>query len=302
MNGADDFPLWGDRETVRRRARDSRPPFGADPAERAALRPELAPQSRRFLERFGEPGTFLMFIAWPRSGHSLLGALLDAHPDMAIAHELHVFKWYSEEFASSEVMYACWQNARHYGIAGRLWGAYDYTVPGQWQGRVRRLSVLGDKKGGESSMVLSETPDNVDRVQRRLRPRIRMVHAVRHPLDNIATMAQRSRTTQGQGDGFGRALQRYLRCAEANRQTCALYPDDTITVWHEDLIADPRRELRRLAAYLGVEADPAWIEACAGIVRPSASRSRDRIDWTSGRLAAVRDIVGRFDFLQRYDV
>lgn len=43
-------------------------------------------------ELFGDLETYCMFIGYPRSGHSLIGFLLDAHPSMIIAHELHVLK------------------------------------------------------------------------------------------------------------------------------------------------------------------------------------------------------------------
>ena len=37
----------------------------------------------------GQLRSFCLFIGYPRSGHSLLGSLLDAHPDIAIAHEVN---------------------------------------------------------------------------------------------------------------------------------------------------------------------------------------------------------------------
>jgi hypothetical protein len=38
----------------------------------------------------GQVRSFCLFIGYPRSGHSLVGSLLDAHPDIAIAHEVNV--------------------------------------------------------------------------------------------------------------------------------------------------------------------------------------------------------------------
>ncbi len=38
--------------------------------------------------RFAEIGRFCLFVGFPRSGGSLLGALLNAHPDMVIGQEL----------------------------------------------------------------------------------------------------------------------------------------------------------------------------------------------------------------------
>ena len=35
---------------------------------------------------------YCMFVGYPRSGHSLVGTLLDAHPDIVIAHELDALR------------------------------------------------------------------------------------------------------------------------------------------------------------------------------------------------------------------
>jgi len=36
---------------------------------------------------------YCMFIGYSRSGHTLVGSLLDAHPEMVIAHELDALKY-----------------------------------------------------------------------------------------------------------------------------------------------------------------------------------------------------------------
>ena len=36
--------------------------------------------------------TFVVFVGFARSGHSIVGALMDAHPDMVIAYEYNVYK------------------------------------------------------------------------------------------------------------------------------------------------------------------------------------------------------------------
>lgn len=32
--------------------------------------------------------TFVLFVGYPRSGHSLIGSIMDAHPNVIIAHEV----------------------------------------------------------------------------------------------------------------------------------------------------------------------------------------------------------------------
>ena len=95
--------------------------------------------------------TFVMFIGYPRSSHSLLGAILDAHPEIIIPHEYHIIdKWdiYQEETLQSTGMQkyllfynlhslSTWQatfgnRAREPAFLDD--GIYSYNVPGAWQG------------------------------------------------------------------------------------------------------------------------------------------------------------------------
>jgi putative sulfotransferase len=46
-----------------------------------------------------------------------------------------------------------------------------------------------------------------------------------------------------------------------------LTPDRVLRMSYEALTADPRAELRRLTAFIGVESDPGWLETAAAIVR-----------------------------------
>ena len=39
-----------------------------------------------------------MFIGYPRSGHSLIGSLLDVHPNAIVAHELDALKFVGAGF------------------------------------------------------------------------------------------------------------------------------------------------------------------------------------------------------------
>src|SRR3989344_1389974 len=37
---------------------------------------------------FSSVRTFILFVGYPRSGHSLIGSIMDAHPNIIIAHEV----------------------------------------------------------------------------------------------------------------------------------------------------------------------------------------------------------------------
>jgi hypothetical protein len=42
---------------------------------------------------FDQVQSYCMFVGHPRSGHTLIGALLDAHPHIVIAHELNALRY-----------------------------------------------------------------------------------------------------------------------------------------------------------------------------------------------------------------
>jgi hypothetical protein len=96
-----------------------------------------ADKKQRNEELFDSVESYAMFIGYPRSGHSLIGALLDAHPNAAIAHELDVLKYVKEGYSREQIDPLLLENSRRYTESGREWNGYRYEVAGQWQGGTR---------------------------------------------------------------------------------------------------------------------------------------------------------------------
>ncbi len=92
-----------------------------------------------------------MFVGHPRSGHSLIGALLDAHPEIVIAHEFNALRFIQSDCDRNQLFIKLLLRSRKFTKTGRRWNGYKYTVPNQWHGCYRKLKVIGDKKGGIGS-------------------------------------------------------------------------------------------------------------------------------------------------------
>ena len=94
---------------------------------------------------------FVMFIGYPRSSHSLVGAILDAHPEIIIPHEYNLLgRW--NEFHSPNAKrknlqkYLLFYELHQLSTRQALFGirannsllggkfTYTYNVPGLWQG------------------------------------------------------------------------------------------------------------------------------------------------------------------------
>ncbi len=239
--------------------------------------------------------SYCMFIGQPRSGHSLVGALLDAHPDVLVSIELDALSRVRDGVDRAALFSEIAGHARRFEAAGRLHMSYDYSVPGAWQGALRRLRVIGDKKGGRSSWWLHDEPGLLDRLCETVKVPVRIIHVVRSVWDNIATISTRGRP-------LDEAIHWYFETCEAIEGVKARLPAGALhELRHEAMVADPRRQLYALADFLGVERNVRWADACAAMIHPTPSRTRDRVEWSAAQRDIVRRGVERFEWLPPED-
>ena len=273
-------------------------------AELARLRstwPRRAYRRSRRAVGLGQLRSFCLFIGYPRSGHSLVGSLLDAHPDIAIAHEVNVLGLVVAEGLDRRTLFHTLlrrSEADATRTAGRRATGYSYAVPHGWQGQVRQLRVIGAKAGEKTSLRLGRDPGELARLRRVVGAPVRLIHVTRNPFDCIARQAlikkggAPERTVAGATD-FVRRLARFNDRLIADGA-------EVLTVRHESLVLDPRAELLRVTTFLRVEPDADWLDACASIVFPAPKQSRELVEWTAEERAAVDEIIARRGFFEGY--
>eukprot|EP00039_Didymoeca_costata_P004908 m.76975 g.76975 ORF g.76975 m.76975 type:complete len:337 (-) comp12594_c0_seq1:24-1034(-) len=91
----------------------------------------------------------LLFVGMPRTGHSLIGALLDGHKNVIVSNELDLLHWGS--YKASKVFSGIISNSVYCAkVAHREQAGYNFDMPGSWQGSWEgdNVSYIGDKKGG----------------------------------------------------------------------------------------------------------------------------------------------------------
>jgi hypothetical protein len=245
--------------------------------------------------------TYCLFIGHARSGHSVIGALLDAHRQIVISDELDALRYLRAGFTRGQLLYGSVEIARRQAAnlrrkQGRGGKMYSYHVPDGWQGRAEDLRVVGDSQAGWTTRRLSADPGLLERLRRRMAPsQVRFVHVVRNPYDNIATMMLRG------GRTFDSAFAQYAaNCEAIVPLTERIGSERLLRVRHEGLVADPRGTLAELCGFLGVEADEPYLAAASAQVYRSPARSRTEVEWRPDDDRRVRDLIGRFDFLAGY--
>ena len=142
---------------------------------------------------FGHVERYCFFVGYARSGHSLIGSLLNAHREMVVSNELNSLRFVQHGFRRNQVFALVLARDAMFGNMGRLWTGYDYSVPNQFQGRFTRLKVIGDKQGGGSTRRLREDLGLIERLRRVVGVPIRVLHVTRNPFDNISRMTVNSR-------------------------------------------------------------------------------------------------------------
>jgi hypothetical protein len=244
---------------------------------------------------FADVERFCFFVGYPRSGHTLVGSLLNAHPEIVVSIEADSLRFFQHGFRRSQIFGLVLARDEMFESMGRRWTDYDYTVPNQFQGSFKRLRVIGDKKGNASAERLLEDPALLDRIRRVVRVPLRVLHVTRNPFDNIARMTIRS------GDSLPGTIDRYARrCESISMVRDRLAPEEVFVIRYEDVVDSPSGSLTSLCGFLGVEADPGYVADCASILRPPAQKARDLIEWTSKDCSRVSQIIERYGVLDAY--
>jgi hypothetical protein len=237
-----------------------------------------------------------MFLGWPRSGHSLVGACIDAHPDAVIAHELDALSLVREGVTRDELLALILLRAAEFAEMDWRWEGRAFHIPGGAQSATSAPRIFGDKKGGATTRQLKRDPTLLEELRATVDLPLRVIHVVRHPLDVITSMALRKPKHP-----LSRIVDGFFAAARTNDEVLAQLSTDQVCVLRfEEFVADPRHHLTALCRFLGLDVLDEHLEACAHVVLPSPPTARHRIAWTPELRAAVSESARAHPHLAGY--
>jgi hypothetical protein len=249
-------------------------------------------QTLRQSERFGQVERYVMFIGYPRSAHTLVGFLLDAHPNAIVASQISGLKYLKHGFNNRQIFYVLLQNSRRVARVGREWRPYSYAVPNQWQGRFDKLKVIGDCTG---MTRLRRNPAQLRSLQSALgNIKLNLIHCIRNPYDNISTMKMRSTQT------LEEAVDAYFSMCRTVEQIKDQFGASVYDLRHESLVGDSAGALKDLCGFLGLSASETYYQDCARIVYKSPHKTRTEVTWNPELIDSVKSQMSRFSFLSGY--
>ncbi|MEM6396004.1 MAG: sulfotransferase [Bacteroidota bacterium] len=260
----------------------------------------------RFEPSFPELRTFLLFVGYPRSGHTLIGSLLDAHPNILLAHEQDVLYYAKRAYSARQISYLLKKSNRAFTKGGRKWMGYNYAVSGQWQGRYEQLLVLGDKSGGRTSrrLLQEDSLDVLYRLEKRINAPIVFLHIIRNPFDIVTTMMKRTtnrRNLEVSEKEINKKIRHFLQHAEAVDQLKNHSPYKIIDVYFEEFVENVPLQLSQILEHIGMKSNEAYLKACNDLVWKKPKTTRNETDlWHAKRIEDFSRKLKAFDWFERY--
>ena len=258
--------------------------------------------------------TFCCFIGYSRSGHTVVGSLLDAHPNVVISTEAHAFNLLGLGYGRYALFFylEVWSKLIS-RLLGNKWTGYDYRVKGANQGSAKSISIIGDKKGNGTLMSISKNQELPATFKEMVGLPVKYIHVIRNPYDIISTMHNRNPafaniTNQGEvtnDQKFSKRLLRkftksYFRKAGLVQRLIDKGEMEIHSLYHEDLISKPNETLKSIFDFIGAETDPDFIKSCADIIYENPNKSRHSILWPGKLKRIVQEKSLEIPFLENY--
>ena len=285
-------------------------------------------------ECIGGVERLVIFVGHCRSGSSVLGSLLDAHPHVLIAHEYDLFgKLLSspQHFHNRSVLYRelyqnSWEQShketgpRNPGSKSRK--GYSLAVNGSWQGSFTRLKVIGDKSPRMTTNAYSSSPEKFGTVYKDLKRMVgvpvSVVMALRNPFDMIATtvLYEVAGKRSGKKPKSFSATNKFVGEAAVEMEALKLFHQATtvenmikrldlnkrfLEVHNADLVKNCRATMKRLCRFLELDCPSDYLALVESIVFPSVSQSRASIAWSTNLISMVSKGMQKHSFYNIYN-
>jgi hypothetical protein len=235
---------------------------------------------------------FLSFMGYPRSGHTLAAAILNANPNVMCSNQLNV---YAANTIDIEYI-------KMYSSKPETWKNTTQIphVPKQ------EITVVGDKTGHRTVDILESNPQKLGMMKEIIQVPMKWIHVVRNPFDNLATWAKLNYVNKLKKDGTAtqhKELDLVIRKYRVLNATIEKLrrSEDTLTVNHEFLITRMHNTLEEMANFLEISFDPVWRDNVRNTVWKRPRVTRGQVKWARQQKKVIKDIIEKYDWLDGYE-
>ena len=275
---------------------------------------------------------FVLFVGMGRSGSSILGSILDAHPHVIVSHEYCVFNHF-QEFNSSqdslkETLFNVLYSKSQIDVTKRRsytqghGHSYTLKVSGLWQGTYENyIEVVGDKSGAQITRPYLENKEAFKNMYKELKEGLKIpilfLWPMRNPYDQISTYmyskyihsnsltqerAKRLHKPIDKPELLDIAINTVFTFYDATQELVenVLGEENVLNVHNCDLVDDPRGTISKIFDFLEVRINEDHLDVCAEKVFNSESKSRKLVQWTPKQIKMVEKRIKDHKTLSRY--
>ena len=259
---------------------------------------------------------FLFFVGYSWNGHNLAASMLDAHPHIVISHEYSLFdKWQMQPNEHSDKRWlfnTLYSESRflnsHFTTVNH--STMNLVIPGSWQGRYETsLSIIGDNSGWSTVEAFSRDKqkfvDTYNQLKRTVQIPIDVIHVIRNPYDNIATMLLHKENAtyyEDKRESESKEVQ-IIRFFEQVRSVVEMTNTahlSIIEVHNIDMITKPKITMRMLCDRLRISCSEQLLQMCTHKIFSSEPKSRHLMKWTPHLVELIAKNIQKYDHLRRY--
>ncbi len=249
--------------------------------------------------RLNEVTTICLFIGHVKSGGSLVGAMLDAHPDIVMGDEVDLARLVRARISGDAMLAEFARSARREAMKGRVTarrlGGYSLEIAGWNQGWSDEPRVIGNSRPGPTTRYLADGSDTLPRVLDIFSGhRVVFLHVIRRPENSIAAMVLRS------GRDIVDAARDHARQCERLDWLRGLLGDAVYPIRYESLLDDCAGTLQGVMEFLQVDQDPDYLAACSDLIDQGAVPESSRVSWNQAATEIVAHTVNSHEFLAAY--
>ena len=269
----------------------------------ASEKPQTLQQSETELSQYQEyiknVRKAVFTVGFNRSGSSLIGNLLSAHPNIVINNESGIIKRYvNGEFTSRESLLSFIikhdmdrGNKKNY-VAGQYQQHYDCNI-----------EVVGDKHSPHNTVFLTKTESNtLEELEKFIKLPIKLLFNVRNPYDMVASMVNSiPNWEQSQNQKIKEAISFFTRRSADNMKLIdQVSADQVFMIRLEDFIAAPERMLSDICDFLSIAKTSEYLSGCAAVIYKVPKRTRDTVDWDEEHQKKIGALIEKYEFFNGY--
>ena len=269
--------------------------------------------------------TFVFFMGHSRSGHSIIGTILDSHPHIVIAHESGILtrvlnrQCADKSFVLNEIWRGSSSNRTKYAESTTRKG-YTLGIDELYQGKyLDHIEVMGEKQGSTASLLYARSPDTfqtlLDKLKSTLHVPIKVLHVVRNPYDNIATLVLYSsydvmqvtklkysnKTINVAPEVIDKQIRIYFVRYKAIEEAEKVLNLDLMRIHNVEFVSQPRVVIGKLCKFLGVGCSEEFINKCSEKIFNKESKTRYKLKWQDYQIKEIKANIQKLDSLSGYD-